>query len=88
MSKVVDDSADETNFPHKLLSNDTHKYWGFVKLLQIVHQLIKIFLKVPLLKMVQLEWSAYLSVQNIQGLLVKKFINEIIKKALLIRKRI
>ena len=42
-SNIVDDSSDEDNFLHKLsLSNAQSllKLWGFVKLFQIVHQLI------------------------------------------------
>ena len=35
---VDGDSIDENNFPHKLLL--IHKFWGFVKLLQIIRQLI------------------------------------------------
>ena len=38
-SNAVGDSNDETNFLHKLLLTNT-QVWGFVKLLQIVHQLI------------------------------------------------
>ena len=38
-SNVVGDSNDKNNFPHKLLLTNT-QVGGFVKLLQIVHQLI------------------------------------------------
>ena len=38
-SNVAGDSNDENNFPHKLLLT-IHKFQGFVRLLQIVPQLI------------------------------------------------
>ena len=38
-SNVVGDSNDKNNFPHKLLLTNA-QVGGFVKLLQIVHQLI------------------------------------------------
>ena len=39
-SNLIGSSNDETNFPHKLLLFLTHKFRSFVKLLQMVHQLI------------------------------------------------
>ena len=39
-SNVTGDSYDETNFPHKLSVTDRHVQ-DFVKLLQIIHQLMK-----------------------------------------------
>ena len=38
-SKLIGNSNDETNFPHKLLLT-VHKFQRFVKLLQMFHQLI------------------------------------------------
>ena len=38
-SNVAGDSNDENNFPHKLLLT-IHKFQGFVRLLQIIPQLI------------------------------------------------
>ena len=38
-SNLIGNSNDKTNFPHKLLLTNT-KFQGFVKLLQMVHQLI------------------------------------------------
>ena len=39
-SNVVGDSNDETNF-HINCYSVIHNCWGFVKLLQLIHQLIK-----------------------------------------------
>ena len=38
-SNVVGDSNDENNFPHKFLLTNA-KFWGFVKLMEMIHWLI------------------------------------------------
>ena len=48
LSNVVGDSNDKANFPCKLLT--THKFQGFAKLLQMVHQLIENFQKLICLR--------------------------------------
>ena len=42
---VIGDSNDENKFPHKLLLSSTHKFQSFIKLLQIISQLIQNYQK-------------------------------------------
>ena len=49
-SNVFGDSNGETNFPHKILLTNIHVFRGFVKLLRIVDQTVKIFQKLNYIK--------------------------------------
>ena len=49
-SNIIGDSNDENNCPNKLLLTDTHKFQGFVKLLQLILRLIQNYQKLNYLK--------------------------------------
>ena len=49
-SNIIGDSNDETNCPNKLLLTDTHKFQGFVKVLQLILRLIQNYQKLNYIK--------------------------------------